>query len=162
MKLITYFVSPNEPAFNLFEGPTQVPQQDGSTADHWVQDIVVIRNDQRAHYLTDFGPVEDFEMVTPIIVPSPLGENTVQELQFWAEKNRHDTYWQEVAARQRAESTLIQDVINHRFQIHEMIHNRSQIGPVGIYQRDGYDRQANWRRWMDTRAERTGKRVFTA
>ena len=159
MKLVTYAVSPNEPCYGLTECVMRAPQPDGSTADRWVQDLIVIRGDQRYHYLTDFGPAEDFETVTPMTVPS-LGEDTVSELQYLAEKNRHDDYWHKVAERQIAESTLIEDMIRTRFQMHELVRNRSQIGPYTIAQRNGYSRESAWRRYMDTRAERTGKRVL--
>ena len=87
-----------------------MPGPNGSQSWRWVQTVFVVRGDAIAAHTTDFGPAENFQHVTPLMMPS-FGDDTVAQLREHADKNRHDTYWQERAAAQLAESTLIRDHI---------------------------------------------------
>lgn len=108
MKIETAFVHPDEPSYGLREEPRLMPQADGGTAWRWVQTVFVVRGDAIAAHTTDLGPARAFQHVTPLMMPS-FGTDTVAQLREHAEKNRQDTYWQERAAEQRANSTLIRD-----------------------------------------------------
>lgn len=156
MKLVTDYVLPDEPCFGMFEGPCMLPTLNGDLRERWVQDLKVVRGDQIHHYVLDFGPAEDFDRVTPMLMPS-FGENTVAQLQEFAAKNREDDYW----ARRRDEmlesSTLIRDHLNQWEANREFIHNRSVFGPAITRQRNEYPRTEVWRRWYDERAAKTGK-----
>lgn len=110
MKIVTLWVSDDEPCHGLREEPRLMPGPNGSTSWRWVQTVFVIRGDTIAAHTTDYGPAEDFALTTPLMMPS-FGENTVAQLREHAEKNRHDTYWQQRAAEQLKNSTLIQDFI---------------------------------------------------
>ena len=108
MKIVTLFVTDDEECHGLREEPRLMPGANGSQSWRWVQTVFVIRGDTIAAHTTDYGPAENFRNVTPLFMPS-FGENTVAQLREHAEKNRHDTYWQNRAAEQQAESTLIRD-----------------------------------------------------
>lgn len=88
-----------------------MPMPDGSIQWRWVQTVFVIRGDAVASHTRDFGPAADFANVIPLMMPS-FGDDTVAQLREHAEKNRHDTYWQERAKGQQAGSTLIRDHID--------------------------------------------------
>lgn len=137
VKLVTDYVMKDEPCYGLIEASFATP-----TGEHWLQDIRVIRNDQIHHHVIDLGPASEYPTVTPIMLPS-LGDDTVAQLQELAEKNRHDDYWAKRAAEMKAESTFLQDHIRQRYQMHEMIRNRSVFGPAQTTQRNGYSRRAN-------------------
>ena len=108
MKIETAVVHPDEPCHGLREEPRMMP---GMIGWRWVQTVFVVRGDAIAAHTTDFGPAEDFANVTPLMMPS-FGDDTVAQLREHAEKNRHDTYWQDRAKEQQANSTLIRDAIN--------------------------------------------------
>lgn len=110
MKIETAMVHPDEPAYGLREEPRLWPGPNGSTSWRWIQTVFVIRGDAIAAHTTDFGPAEDFALVTPLMMPS-FGDDTVAQLREHAEKNRHDAYWQQRAEEQLKNSTLIQDHI---------------------------------------------------
>lgn len=86
-----------------------MPAPDGTQSWRWVQTVFVVRGDAIAAYTTDFGPAENFANVTPLMMPS-FGDDTVAQLREYADKNRHDTYWQDKAKEQQAHSTLIRDI----------------------------------------------------
>lgn len=159
VKLVTDYILPDEPAWGLFEGPVMMPQPGRAIEDHWVQDIKVVRNDKIAHYIRDFGPAENYEHVTPLLMPS-FGDDTVAQLQAWAEKNRYDNFWQKRREEMLAGSTLIADVLRQAEMDHEMINSRSVFGPAISVQRGVYPRQDVWRRWRDKRDMRKGKKEF--
>lgn len=94
-----------------------MPGANGSQSWRWVQTVFVIRGDAIAAHTTDYGPAENFESTTPLIMPS-FGDDTVAQLREHAERNRHDTYWQERAKAQLAESTLIRDHLNQVEMLH--------------------------------------------
>ena len=156
MKLVTGYVLPTEGAWGLYEGPAMLPQPDGSQQYRWVQDVTVIRGDRKAHYVTDLGEPEDFEYVTPIMIPG-FGEDTVREVQYLAEQNRHDHYWQKRAEEMLSESTMIRDVINQEEEIHQIIRNRSMFGPSYNHQRNGYSQVSMERRLREKRQKYYGR-----
>lgn len=141
--LITDFVNPNENCYGIYEGPLAV---EGKS--HWCQVVRVIRGDEIVEFSKDFGPAFLYEDVTPMMMPS-FGENSVAELQDYADKNRQDTYWQTRAKQIQSESTIIADHIEQALKIEAVIHNRTVSGPGGTNQRNGY-----------TRAKRFVKKVF--
>lgn len=155
MRLITDYVLPDEPCFGLFEGPCMVPNLLG-IQERWVQDIKVIRDDKIHHYVRDLGPASEYPTVQPLMMPS-LGDDTVAQLQEFAEKNRHDDYWAKYTEELLESSTLIQDHLNQWEMLREARHNRSVFGPHITRERNSYPRQAVWRKWLDERAEKTGK-----
>ena len=137
MKIVTDHIFPDEPAWGLFEGPRNVPRK----GFRWVQAVYVIRGDSIAEYLEDLGAAEDYSRAQPIILPSPDGCNTVAQLQEFAEKNRHDTYWANRADEMLAGSTLIKDHLRQFEQDREVVANRSHFGPTVRSQRNGYSRR---------------------
>lgn len=156
MKIVAERVIDTEPCWGLYEGPAMVPVLGGASDWRWVQDVTVIRSDRKAHHVTDLGAPEDFEYVTPIMIPS-FGENTVQELQYLAEQNRQDHYWQKRAEEMLSESTMIRDVINQEEEIHQVIRNRSILGPSYTIQRNGYPTEATERKLRAKREKYYGR-----
>ena len=157
LKAVANYILPDEPCWGLYEGPMLIPRPDGSVQNRWGQDLIVIRSDRKAHFVTDFGPAEDYEDVTPLMMPSE-GENTIAQLQWHAEKNRQDNYWQERAAEMASESTLIADIVRQVEQIHERIHNRSTFGPLVRVERSGYSRTQTTRKFRAQREAYYGRR----
>ena len=136
MHIVTDRISPDEDCHGLTEGSVMRAGQW-----HWIQRVFVIRGDAIAKYETDLGPASDYARVQPLAMPS-FGENSVAQLQAFAEKNRHDTYWAKRSEEMLAESTLIKDHIRQIEQNRELIRNRSHFGPGSHFQRNGYPRQA--------------------
>ena len=95
-----------------------MPGLNGSRSWRWIQTVFVIRGDAIAAHTTDYAPAENFQHVTPLMMPS-FGDDTVAQLREHAEKNRHDTYWQDRAAEQLANSTLISDHLDQVLMKHE-------------------------------------------
>lgn len=160
MKIVTHYVLPDEPCYGLYEGGVLMPQPDGSTDYRWVQDVIVIRDDNRAHFITDLGPEANFKYVTPIMIPS-LGDDTVAQLQDFAAKNRQDFYWQKRAEEMLEGSTLIRDLINQEEETRQIIRNRSTLGPHFTKQRNGYAQEA-MRRRLQAKRENYYKRKLIA
>lgn len=131
MKIVTPVVHPDEPCYSLREGPR---------GGRWVQAVYIIRGDAIAEWTKDYGPAEDYERIQSLIIPS-FGENTVAQLQEWAEKNRHDDYWARRSDEMLAGSTLIQDVIRQDEECRQQIRNRSVIGPHFTRQRNLYSQE---------------------
>lgn len=159
MHIVTDNIHPNEPAYGIFEGPKLRSQSDGSSGYRWIQQVWVIRGDTIARYETDFGPAEDFKTVTPLAMPSE-GDDTVAELQFWAEKNRHDDYWYKRSLELQAESTMMKDAANQILEIEEARKNRSVLGPYQTTQRNGYAAGLQSKLLKERREERTGRKTF--
>ena len=112
MKIETAIVHPDEWAYGLREGPRMMPGPNGTQSWRWVQTVWVLRGDAIAAHTTDFGPAENFQHVTELVMPSTGEDDTVAQLREHADKNRHDTYWQDRAKEQQANSTLIRDHMN--------------------------------------------------
>jgi hypothetical protein len=162
MHYVTDRVSPNESCYGLVEGHELAPVpggKNGETDWRWIQKVFVVRGDTISKYITDFGPSEDFELITPIFIPNQ-GTDSVAVLQAMAEKNRHDTYWQMRAKAQLEESTLITDLMEQEAKIHEVIRNRTSSGPYVTNQRNNWSHLTSMRKFKERRQERTGKVVF--
>lgn len=150
VKIVAESIWPDEPCWGLYEGPAMLPQPDGSIEDRWVQDVTVIRGDRKAHHVTDMGDPEQYRYVTPMMMPS-FGENTVAQLQEFADKNREDHYWQKRAAEMLDGSTLIEDHIRLIEQSRALIRNRTTIGSGVFVQRGGYSKAATERKFKERR-----------
>lgn len=98
-----------------------MPQPDGSHSWRWTQTVFVTRGDAIAAHTTDYGPAADFAHVTPLHVLADGDGDTVALIRAYAEKNRHDDYWQKRAAEQRANSTLIRDHIEQLDMVKEYV-----------------------------------------
>jgi hypothetical protein len=162
MHYVTNAIDPNEPCYGLWEGYEMAPvpgAPNGATDWRWIQKVFVVRGDTISKFITDFGPSEDFEMVTPIFLPNE-GTDSVAVLQAMAEKNRHDHYWQTRAKEQLEQSTLITDLIEQEAKIHAIIRNRTVSGPIVTNQRNGWSRVTSQRNFKDRRQQKTGKVVF--
>lgn len=110
MKIVAPTVHDDEPCYGLREEPRMMAGPNGSHSMRWIQTVFVLRGDVIAAHATDYGPAADFRQVTSLLMPS-FGDDTVAQLREHAEKNRHDTYWQQRADEQLAGSTLIADAI---------------------------------------------------
>jgi hypothetical protein len=137
VKILTSRVDPDEAAYGLYEGPRQVPGK----GRRWLQAVYVVRGDTIAEWTHDFGPVENFERIQGLLMPSQ-GENTVAQLQEHADKNREDQYWANRADEMLSESTLIEDHIRQIDQNRGIIQNKSTFGRSGHFERNGYPRAA--------------------
>ena len=151
MRVVALSVHSDEPAWDMYCGPA---------SGRFVTRVRVVRADRLADYTIDHGPEDDFSRTPPLYMPSML-EECVGRLLEYAERHRHDLRWYKRVEELKAESTMIQDVIEQEAQRVAHLHNRSVIGPHQSTQRGHYSRDAAWRRFQDERAERTGKRVFT-
>ena len=127
---------PAEPCHGLQEFP-----KDGE----WVQRTFVLRDGEVACFQRVIGPASDYERVQPLLMPS-FGENTVAEMQYWGEKNRHDTYWATRSEEMLAESTLIKDHVDQLEEVTMVRGNKSVLGPYQSTQRIGYPRGDELRR----------------
>ena len=141
MHIVADRVYPDEPAYGLQEGPEHRLQLDGSTPLRWIQRLWVIRGDRKAKFETDFGPASDWPDATPCIIPS-LGENTVAELQWLAERDRYSDKWAKRRKEMKAESTLIADILRNEEIMMAVRRNRSQFGPGISVQRIDFPREA--------------------
>lgn len=159
MKIIATSVHPNEPCYGIYEGPRLTHMPDKSTEWRWVQRVYVVRGDAIAEYSRDFGPAKDFESVTPLLMPS-FGDDSVAQLQYWAEKNRQDDYGQKLLERYQAESTLIRDVLRQEEEILAIKANRSILGPNLNRQRNSFPSQTASRYLKERRDARRGYKRF--
>lgn len=103
------------------------------------QVITVVRDDKLTEWWDDLGPAAEF-FGEGFIIPS-LFEHSVAELREMAEIAREDNGFEDFAAEQQAESTLISDYINQMEERWEVIYNRSTFGPGGQTQRNGFPRK---------------------
>lgn len=137
-KLVTDYVHPDEPCYGGYGGPLMREVGKGS-AWRWCEVVRVIRGDEKAEYLRDLGPAELYSHVPTHMIPS-FGENKVGHVLELLERHRNDTYWVSRAQEMQAENTLIEDAIRQYEQIHEVIRNRSNFGPMVTVQRNGWSR----------------------
>ena len=130
--IIASNIHPDEPCFGLYEGP-----------DHgrWVQKVFVIRSDSIARYQTDLGPEENYSRITPLLMPSQ-GDDTVAQLQVFAEKNRHDTHWADRRDEMLSESTLVEDHLRLLDEETKQLLNKSVFGPSVTVQRNHIPRDS--------------------
>lgn len=134
--IVTDRIYKDEPCYGLFEG-----EEKG----RWVQKVWVVRDDCIARYQLDLGPASDFEDVVALVMPSQ-GDDTVAELQAYAEKNRHDHYWSNRSKEMLSESTLIEDHLRLLDQETKTLLNQSVFGPGVSVQRNAVPRQLIARR----------------
>ena len=139
MKIVTQTISPDEPCHGLFEGP-----RDG----RWIQAVYVIRGDAIAEWTKDYGLEEDFDRITPLLMPS-FGENSVGSMQYFADKNREDDFWAKRTDEMIEGSTLIEDHVRQVEIDQEIIHNRSVFGPAIRVQRGAYSHGQAMRNLME-------------
>jgi hypothetical protein len=107
-----------------------------------IEQIFVVRGDAIAKYETDYGPSSDFPDFTETIYPSPLGENSVAQLQEMAECDRHSDKWAKRRREMQAESTLVKDILRQEETLLNVRANRSIIGPAITVQRNDFPREA--------------------
>lgn len=140
MKILASKVHPDEPCYGLYCGPRSVTMPDGTTEERLIEATYVIRGDAIAEYTVDYGPMSEWPDLTPVMYPS-FGENRVGELQWLAERDRHDDKW----ARHRRElqegSTLIRDILRQEEQKINIHANRSVFGPARSIERNGFKRK---------------------
>lgn len=142
---------PAEPCMGMQDYPHKCSKDCGNRCrfkGKWVQRISVIRDGEKVWFQKVIGPISDYERVQPLVMPS-FGDDTVAELQWWAEKNRNDTYWADRAEQMLGESTLITDHINQLEQLTYVRKNRSTLAPGLKSQRIGYPREEVSRRFKE-------------
>lgn len=127
-----------------------VPNPLGGTHHRWMQQVRVVRGDNLAYHLTDYGPEEDYEDVQPLVMPS-FGDDTVAQLREFADKNREDRYWANRSREMMAESTLIEDHIRQIEQDRLTIKNRSVFGSGVVVERNGWPQNYAWSRIKEAR-----------
>ncbi len=149
MKIPTPIVHPDEPCHGLFEGPRE---------GRWIQQVFVIRGDAIASWTHDYGPASDYKGVQQMMMPS-YGENTVAQLQEWADKNREDTYWYDRMKTIKGESTLIADVLRQDEEKKLQIRNKSVIGPYVTTERNLHSQDIA-KRELNKRRTDNGSRVY--
>lgn len=159
MRIMTDRISPDEPAYGYFCGPKMQPGYTETQNPRMVEQIWVVRGDALACFERDFGPASEWPYVPPLLMPSD-GENPVGLMQWHGEKHRNDPQWGQLIKEYKESSTLFEDALRKDEQQHEVIYNRSNIGPYQTTQRNGYDRERNWRNYMNEKARRTGKRII--
>lgn len=135
----TDYVHPDEPCWGGYGGPLMREAGLGSEW-RWCEVVRVIRGDEKAEYLKDFGPAELYAHIPPHMIPS-FGENKVGHVLELLERHRNDTYWVQRAQEQQSTSNLIEEAIRQNEQIHRAIRNRSSFGPAVAVQRNGYTRR---------------------
>lgn len=144
MKIVTTYVHDDEPCYGLREGPQMVDVFPNAREWHWTQRVYVLRGDAIAEFTHDFGSADHYEDVIPLAVPG-LGDDSVGQLREMAERHRNDRYWQDRSAEMLAESTLIQDWHEQLGERHNVIRNRSVMGPYQRTQRNEFSRETNQR-----------------
>lgn len=160
LSIIAHEVHPDEECHGYWVGPESRPGLPGQDDEvRMIEKVFVIRADCIAKYERDLGPADAYQYVPPMMIPS-FGENTVAQLQDMGERHIHDDRWARRMREYKESSTLYQDIIRQAEQLSAIIKNKSQFGPAGQFQRNGYSHETNWRNWTDERARRTGKRKF--
>ena len=161
MQILTEQLHPNEPCYGLWEGPEVAPipgSSNGATGWRWLQKVFVVRGDTIAKHVMDLGHADLYARIQPLFLPND-GADSVSALQFWAEKNRNDTYWADYADEQLAQSTLISDILQQNETLRESVANRSSFGPYQNSPRNGYSLITAERQAKQRRQDRTKKVV---
>jgi hypothetical protein len=127
----------------------------------WIQKVYVIRGDEIAVHETDFGAAENYEDlgISPMIIPS-FGENSVSEVQYLLDQNRHDNYWAKRSQELQEGSTLMRDIVSQIEEIEQVRRNVSIFGPVQTTQRNGYAAGLNYKTRKAKLEEQTGRKTF--
>ena len=140
MHIVTDHVVPDEGCWGLAEGPMQMPHGAGFQR-RWVQRVFVIRDDAIAKYTLDLGSADYWEERALPQAIAGMGDDTVAELQEWAERDRNKGKMWQFVQQQREESTLIEDSIAGLEQEFLAKRNKTIIGPHVFSQRGDYPRQ---------------------
>lgn len=156
MHIITLYVDPDERAEAYFTGPKSMPGFAEDDNPRMIEQVFVYRDDAIAKYERDLGPASDYLYVPPLFMPS-FGEETVASLQWHGERHRNDPKWERRIKEYKESSTLFKDVLRAEEQKILLRQNRSQFGPSGSFQRNGYPREYAVRQFMDRRAAITKK-----
>lgn len=155
--VMTDRIYPDEPCYGLQEGPEwRVINEQGTQAKRWVQKVWVIRGDRKARYESDIGPASDWPDATPIIYAS-VGDDTVAELQWLAERDRRDDKWAKRRRELLSESTLIKDILRQEEAKMQMFANRSVFGDAVSVQRVDFPSQFIQRKAKEKRNERRSR-----
>ena len=157
MHIVTDKLSPGEKCYGLAEGPLQMPHGAGFRR-RWVQRVFVVRGDAIAKYTLDLGPAEDWECRAVPQVIAGSGEDTVAELQEWAERDRNQGRLMQFVQQQREDSTLIEDSLAGLEQEFLAKSNRTLIGPHVFSQRGDYPGQFARRELRSKQKERINGR----
>ena len=144
MKIVTRRIHPDEPCHGLWEGPKK---------GRWLQRVFVIRGDAIAKWTKDYGPITKWPDATETFYPS-FGENSVAQLQEWAEHDRHDDKWAKRRREMQAESTLIPDILRQEEILLDVKANRSHFGPGISVQRNDFPREAVINKFKEKRNAR--------
>ena len=146
MKVITHWLSSNEPCHGLFER---------AVGTRWVQSVWVIRGDAIAEYRTDIGPAKDVQ--APPLAIYGVGEDSVAECLDAAERHRHDDKWAKRRREMQAESTLISDILKQEEELLDVVRNRSHFGLGISIQRNDFPREAVISRHKEKRNARKSR-----
>ena len=157
MHIITNHVSPDEGCWGLLEGPVTMPHGKGFQR-RWVQRVFVVRDDAIAKYQIDLGDADYWEERALPQAIAGMGDDTVGELQEWAERDRNQGKLWQFVQQQREESTLIEDSLAGLEQEHLAKTNKTIIGPNVFSQRGDYPGQFARRELRSKQKERTNGR----
>ena len=156
MHIATHYVLPGEPAWAYFTGPKTMPGYTDEENPRMIEQVFVIRSDAVAKWERDFGPADNFPYVPPMFMPS-FGEETVASLQWHGERHRSDDKWGKRMEEYKATSTLFEDVLRGEEKRHEIIKNRTSLGPYINVQRNDWSHETALRKFNDKRRSRTGR-----
>jgi hypothetical protein len=133
---VTEIVHPDEKCWRLKE--VNLMRRIGNTnVLRRIQMAWVERNGIIWEWSRDLGPAENF--TAPGCDIPAIWEHTIGECWDMADVNRmKDDYWERFLREKEHESTLFDDWRNQVMERHEIIHNRSVIGPKVRKQRNGF------------------------
>lgn len=157
MHIITDHVSPDEGCWGLLEGPLTLPHGEGFRR-RWVQRVFVVRGDAIAKYQIDLGDAEHWEARALPQAIAGMGDDTVGELQEWAEHDRLEGKFMQYRKQLQEESTLVEDSLAGLEQEFLAKRNRTIIGPHVFSQRGDYPGQFARRELRSRQKERTNGR----
>lgn len=132
MDIITDHVLPDEDCHGLVERSRW-----NGTEYRRVQTVFVVRGDAIARYEEDLGPATSFPHAHDTQIFS-MGDDKVAELQAEAEKDRHDSYWEKVAAEIQEGSNLEKDWHREIESAEKLKANSSTFGPYVTKQRNNF------------------------
>lgn len=159
MRIMTSSVHPDEPCEMYFTGPKMMPGYSEDENPRMIEQVFVYRNDTIACYEQDFGPAGDFLYAPPLMMPS-FGTENVGLMQWHGERHRNDPKWGKRIQEYKESSTLMADIVRQDEQRGLLIHNRSQFGPRGNFQRNGWSRARTARIARERREQVTKKVQF--
>ena len=140
MHIVTDYVHPDEGCWGILEGPQMLPHGK-SFRRRWVQYVFVVRDGAKAKYILDLGDADYWEARALPQAIAGLGDDTVAELQEWAERDRLEGKFMQYQKQLLEESTLIEDSLAGLEQEYLAKRNRTTIGPHVFAQRGDYPGQ---------------------